>query len=110
MTLLAHVKHFLNPEGMSIFPQWFNRTAAILKQQSGFISLRYALDPQEADCVNLWIEFDSFENLAQWSQTDLHKEVVGALDPYRIKPWQSMKYKIAVSIYNTSGNGDKNVK
>ena len=96
--LMSHVKHFLNPEGIEYFPIWFKEGSIITAQQKGFISLKYAFDQDDPSCVNIWVEFESPEDIKNWSATSLHQEIIAKLNPYKIKSYTAIRYKIEETI------------
>lgn len=94
MSILAHIKHFLNEDGKAYFPEWFRRSAPITKQQPGFISVKYAFDSEDLECIHLWVEFESLTLMQQWAASEKHKVIVEKLNPYRTRAFEVERFEV----------------
>lgn len=92
--LLSHIKHYLNPEGIKIFPSWYNELKQLFIKQEGFINIKYAYDPQDSSCIHIWTEFSDEEKAENWAQSQLKIDIQGRLDPFRTKPMIVERYEI----------------
>jgi antibiotic biosynthesis monooxygenase (ABM) superfamily enzyme len=94
MHILSHIKHYLNQAGRDYFPEWFEQALTVLAEQPGMISVKYALDPTNSECIHLWVEFASAVNMKHWAQSSVKDQIVSALDCFRTQPYQVDRYEL----------------
>jgi antibiotic biosynthesis monooxygenase (ABM) superfamily enzyme len=90
--IIIHVKHYLNPQGLRFFDEWFDLCHTFLSKQAGFIFLQRAYDNTEPSTVHIWLHFETREQLIPWGNSNEHASLISKLDPYRIKEWEATWY------------------
>ena len=93
--LLSHIKHYLSPEGIEAFPDWYAELKQCFLKQEGFISIKYAYDPKDPGCVHIWTEFTNEEFAEKWAQSQLKIDTQARLDLFRTKPMHVERYELA---------------
>lgn len=92
--LFSHIKHYLNPEGIKLFPEWYLELKNIFLKQDGFINIKYAYDPKDKNCMHIWTEFTCEEKAEKWAQSQLKIDIQARLDPFRTKPMLVERYEL----------------
>lgn len=92
--LLSHIEHYLNPEGMTEFPRWYEELKQLFLKQDGFVSIKYAYDPIAPGCIHIWTEFSSEAKAEKWAQSQPKIDIQARLDAFRIKPMLVKRYEL----------------
>lgn len=92
--LLSHIEHYLNPEGVKLFPGWYIELKQLFLKQDGFINIKYAYDPENSSCIHIWTEFSDEQKADKWAQSQLKIDIQARLDPFRIKPMLVKRYEL----------------
>jgi len=92
--LLSHIEHYLNPEGIKLFPSWYAELKQLFLKQDGFQTIKYAYDPEDPCCIHIWTEFSTLESAEKWAQSQLKIDIQARLDPLRIKPMLVERYEL----------------
>lgn len=92
--LLSHIVHYLNTEGIKIFPDWYIELKKLFSKQAGFISIKYAYDPNDQNCIHIWTEFTDEAKAEEWAQSQLKIDIQARLDPFRTKPMLVERYEL----------------
>ncbi len=86
--MIAYVRHYLTGEGIKYFQNtWFPRLSTVIKQQLGFISLTYTMNPLENDRIDIVLIFKDEATFNAWCELPIHDEFVVALDAYRSRDY-----------------------
>lgn len=88
--LLVTVYHFLNSEGLILFPKWFEKIKAKLINIDGFIGIQYKISNEQGH-AKITLLFKNEAKLEPWAKSQQHNSLVAELDPYRTKPWESVR-------------------
>lgn len=92
--LFSHIEHYLNSDGIKLFPHWYESLKQLFLKQDGFISIKYAYDPNDQTCIHIWTEFSDEEKADIWAQSQPKITIQAKLDPYRTKPMQVKRYEL----------------
>jgi len=92
--LFSHIEHYLNPEGIKAFPAWYAELKNLFLKQDGFITIKYAYDPEDSGCIHIWTEFTSTEKADIWALSQLKIDIQARLDPIRTKPMLVERFEL----------------
>lgn len=80
--LKLKINYFLNPEGESYFPSWFEELHQEIVGQVGFMDIHYK---KEESSMAVFVSFENQVTLNLWASTDRHDEFVNKIEPYFLK-------------------------
>ncbi|MEO8402097.1 MAG: hypothetical protein ABI597_09945 [Gammaproteobacteria bacterium] len=92
--LFSHIEHYLSPKGMKLFPSWYEELKQIFLVQNGFISIKYAYDPNDSGCVHIWTEFSDEIKADKWAASQAKIDIQARLDSFRTKPMLVERYEL----------------
>lgn len=91
--IVVQVEHFLNKPGQAYFPTWLSEVAAVLSGFAGFVSIRQLRRVDDPAACHLLLEFRSLPELRAWSKSQAHDDLIGRLEPYRLKKQVSQVFE-----------------
>lgn len=77
------VKYFLNIEGLSYFPTWYQEVLQEVRQQDGFREITY--DSSKSNPI-ITLSFSREEKLELWASSKRHDELFEKIEAYFIQP------------------------
>lgn len=83
------VEHYLNDEGKRYFSNWIDEVELVLKEISGFRSIRQVYKAGEESKSFLILEFEDYELLKLWSGSKKHELLINRLKPYMVEKQRS---------------------
>ena len=84
--LLVHVQHFLNEEGKDFFPIFIREMKiAMIEYNKGFMTLRQLIKENKPCETHFLLEYENFELLKEFSQTETHSRLINKLKTYQLK-------------------------
>lgn len=91
--LLIVVEHFLTADGKYYFPEWIEQVHEKLKAFDGFLSIEIIQDVEVTSRDLLLMRFENMELLRQWSNSQVHADMLTMLRPYMMKRQKSQIFK-----------------
>ncbi|MCG8329771.1 MAG: hypothetical protein MI974_18895 [Chitinophagales bacterium] len=91
--ILVFVEHFLNEEGVAIFPQWITNIRAVLQAYDGFISIKQIKDIENENRCVLELHFTNLKLLREWAKSTEHDQFIAQLKEYRLKKQRSQIFE-----------------
>lgn len=83
--VILHAQHYLSLYGKRLFAAWVVKASEVLQQAPGFISIQQIWPHEKPNDAQLFLEFDTIENLEAWLKSSDYEQLLAELAPYREK-------------------------